>query len=94
VAANAACAAFASGSGALACTGRANGSTGRAASGTRGVNAVRTGGCLTAPVARAVGAAGSSAARRRWIARACSCDTRDSFTPSSLPISFIVTSLK
>jgi hypothetical protein len=78
----------------LACTGRANGSTGRAASGTRGVNAVMTGGCLTAPVARAVGAPGSSAARMRWIARACNCETRDSLTPSSAPISFIVTSPK
>jgi len=33
-----------------------------------------------------------SASRRRRSARACSCETRDSFTPSSVPISFIVTS--
>jgi CheY-like chemotaxis protein len=33
-----------------------------------------------------------SASRRRRMARACSCDTRDSFTPISAPISFIVTS--
>jgi len=37
-------------------------------------------------------ASAPSASRRRLSARACSCDTRDSFTPSSLPISFIVTS--
>jgi hypothetical protein len=34
-----------------------------------------------------------SASRRRRMARACSWDTRDSFTPISRPISFIVTSL-
>jgi hypothetical protein len=34
-----------------------------------------------------------SASRSLRIARAWSCDTRDSFTPSSAPISFIVTSL-
>jgi hypothetical protein len=33
-----------------------------------------------------------STCRRRRIARACNCDTRDSFTPISAPISFIVTS--
>jgi hypothetical protein len=33
-----------------------------------------------------------SACRSRRMARACSCDTRDSFTPISAPISFIVTS--
>jgi hypothetical protein len=32
--------------------------------------------------------------RNRWIARACSCDTRDSLTPISAPIRFIVTSRK
>jgi hypothetical protein len=37
---------------------------------------------------------GSSALRRRWTARACSCDTRDSLTPISAPICFIVTSPK
>jgi hypothetical protein len=35
---------------------------------------------------------GPSAFRRRWTARACSCETRDSFTPISAPICFIVTS--
>jgi hypothetical protein len=75
-------------------TGRAKGSTGRAAIGTRGVSAVMTGRSRTAaPVGRA-GRDGSSAARSRWIARACSCDTRDSFTPSSAPICFMVTSPK
>jgi len=34
-----------------------------------------------------------SASRSRRIARACSCETRDSLTPSSAPMSFIVTSL-
>jgi hypothetical protein len=34
----------------------------------------------------------SSASRRRRIARACSCDTRDSLTPISAPICFIVAS--
>lgn len=38
-------------------------------------------------------ASAPSAARSRRIARACSCETRDSFTPSSAPMSFIVTSL-
>jgi len=33
-----------------------------------------------------------SASRRRRMARACSWETRDSFTPISRPISFIVTS--
>ena len=33
-----------------------------------------------------------SALRRRWIARAWSCETRDSFTPISAPICFIVAS--
>jgi hypothetical protein len=33
-----------------------------------------------------------NASRRRRIARACNCDTRDSFTPISAPISFIVAS--
>jgi len=36
----------------------------------------------------------ASACRRRWTARACSWETRDSFTPNSAPICFIVTSLK
>jgi hypothetical protein len=36
----------------------------------------------------------ASAWRSRWIARACNCETRDSFTPSSAPICFIVTSPK
>jgi hypothetical protein len=35
-----------------------------------------------------------SASRSRRMARACSCDTRDSFTPNSAPMSFIVTSLQ
>jgi hypothetical protein len=35
---------------------------------------------------------GPSASRRRRMARACSWLTRDSFTPISLPICFIVTS--
>jgi hypothetical protein len=34
-----------------------------------------------------------SASRKRRIALACSCDTRDSLTPSSAPMSFMVTSL-
>jgi hypothetical protein len=34
----------------------------------------------------------ASACRSLCTARACSCDTRDSFTPSSVPMSFIVTS--
>jgi hypothetical protein len=33
-----------------------------------------------------------SAPRSRRIARACNCDTRDSLTPISVPICFIVTS--
>ncbi len=33
-----------------------------------------------------------SASRRRRMARACSCETRDSFTPISAPICFMVTS--
>jgi hypothetical protein len=33
-----------------------------------------------------------SASRSRRIARACSCETRDSLTPSSAPMSYIVTS--
>src|SRR4051812_14465753 len=33
---------------------------------------------------------GASTSRRRRSARACSCDTRDSFTPISRPICFIV----
>jgi len=33
------------------------------------------------------------ASRSRLIARACNCDTRDSLTPSSVPMSFMVTSL-
>jgi hypothetical protein len=37
-------------------------------------------------------ASAPSASRRRRSARACNCETRDSFTPSSEPISFIVTS--
>jgi hypothetical protein len=79
------------GSVAFAITGRANGSTGRDTFGTRGVSAVMTG---TVRSGWPIGRAGSSAARSRCIARACSCDTRDSFTPSSSPISFIVTSPK
>jgi hypothetical protein len=39
-----------------------------------------------------IGIRRSSASRRRRIARACSCDTRDSLTPMSAPISFIVAS--
>jgi hypothetical protein len=34
-----------------------------------------------------------NASRRRRMARACSCDTRDSLTPISAPICFIVASL-
>jgi len=34
-----------------------------------------------------------SASRSRLMARACNCDTRDSLTPSSVPMSFMVTSL-
>jgi hypothetical protein len=30
--------------------------------------------------------------RKRWMARACNCETRDSLTPISAPICFIVTS--
>jgi hypothetical protein len=48
---------------------------------------------LTAVASHAIGIAlVASACRRRWTARACNCDTRDSFTPSSAPMSFIVTS--
>jgi len=46
-------------------------------------------------IAFAASAAGidpASASRRRRIARACSCDTRDSLTPISAPICFIVAS--
>jgi hypothetical protein len=42
--------------------------------------------------ASAAGTAEPSASRRRRMARACSCDTRDSFTPISAPICFIVAS--
>ncbi|OFW49626.1 MAG: hypothetical protein A3G77_16285 [Acidobacteria bacterium RIFCSPLOWO2_12_FULL_68_19] len=38
------------------------------------------------------GTAAPSASRRRRMARACSCDTRDSLTPISAPICFIVAS--
>jgi len=34
-----------------------------------------------------------SASRKRRIARACNCETRDSLTPNSAPMSFMVTSL-
>jgi len=34
-----------------------------------------------------------SASFIRLMARACNCDTRDSLTPSSAPMSFMVTSL-
>jgi len=34
-----------------------------------------------------------SASRIRLMARACNCDTRDSFTPNSAPMSFMVASL-
>jgi hypothetical protein len=47
----------------------------------------------TAVASHAIGTAlAASAWRSRCTARAWSCDTRDSFTPSSVPISFIVTS--
>jgi hypothetical protein len=75
-------------------TGRANGSTGRDAFGTRGVSAVMTGSVRAGWPIAGTWRAGSSAARSRCIARACSCDTRDSFTPSTSPICFIVTSPK
>jgi hypothetical protein len=42
--------------------------------------------------ASAGGTADPSASRRRRIARACSWDTRDSLTPISAPICFMVTS--
>jgi hypothetical protein len=42
--------------------------------------------------ASAAGTTALNASRSRRTARACSCDTRDSFTPISDPISFIVTS--
>jgi hypothetical protein len=81
------------GSAAFIITGRGNGRTARTAIGTRGVRAVIVGAAgIAAPVGRRAERDGSSAARSRWIARACSCDTRDSFTPSSVPICFIVTS--
>ena len=43
--------------------------------------------------ASAPGAMCESASRNRPMARACSCDTRDSLTPISAPICFIVASL-
>jgi hypothetical protein len=42
--------------------------------------------------ASAGGTAEPSASRRRRMARACSCETRDSLTPISAPICFIVAS--
>jgi len=42
--------------------------------------------------ASAAGITPASASRSRRIARACSCDTRDSLTPISAPICFIVAS--
>ena len=75
-------------------TGRANGSTGRADAGTRGVRAVMTGVlCAGWPIGREA-RDGSRTERSRWMARACSCDTLDSFTPSSAPVCFMVTSPK
>jgi hypothetical protein len=41
----------------------------------------------------APGAMCERASRSRPMARACSCDTRDSLTPISAPICFIVASL-
>jgi hypothetical protein len=59
------------------------------------VNAVMTGRARAGtPIGLAAADDWSSATRRRCMARACNCDTRDSFTPSSSPISFIVTSPK
>jgi cyanophycinase-like exopeptidase len=43
--------------------------------------------------ASAPGASADSAVRSRPMARACSCETRDSLTPISAPICFIVASL-
>jgi len=43
-------------------------------------------------MASAAGTIEPSASRRRRIARACSCETRDSLTPISAPICFIVAS--
>jgi hypothetical protein len=52
--------------------------------------------CSTAERSAAAASAGPSvlprASRSRRIARACSCETRDSFTPISRPMFFIVTS--
>jgi hypothetical protein len=52
--------------------------------------------CSTVERSIAAASAGAivlpSASRRRRIARAWSCDTRDSLTPISCPICFIVTS--
>jgi hypothetical protein len=42
--------------------------------------------------ASALGIIAPRASRRRRMARACSCDTRDSLTPISAPICFIVAS--
>jgi hypothetical protein len=58
----------------------------------RGVSIAATAARSAAEAATGVVSA-PSASRNRRIARACSCDTRDSFTPSSAPMSFIVTSL-
>jgi len=44
-------------------------------------------------IASAAGSIDPSASRSRRMARACSCDTRDSLTPISAPICFIVASL-
>jgi len=50
---------------------------------------------LMSPCAGANGVISQASAwRRRWTARACSCETRDSLTPNSAPICFIVTSPK
>jgi hypothetical protein len=38
-------------------------------------------------------ASAPSASRKRFNARAWSCETRDSFTPRAVPMSFIVISL-
>jgi hypothetical protein len=46
----------------------------------------------SADIATSRGIIDSNDSLRRRIARACSCDTRDSFTPISAPICFIVTS--
>jgi len=42
--------------------------------------------------ASSIGITATSASFSRRIARACSCETRDSFTPISAPICFIVAS--